>query len=139
MLFSPNLNYQLELATLADEDLLKAEIAAGNLFLTPEFWDVRNSTINSVQIAQDNSGNSQVTRLTSSWNIEFGIKIGQCMLRKAKSWNNRQVQVWAIEETNGVKGYLTTNSDGDEVLKGNLSKVVFNPSTPIKVTSSDIV
>lgn len=139
LLFSPNLNYELKLATLADEDLLKDEIAAGNLFLTPEFYDVRNSTINGAQIAQDNSGNSQVTRLTSNFNIEFGIKIGQCMLRKAQAWNSRQLQVWPVDENNGVEGYLTVNAASEEVLKGDISQLVFPPSMPRRINNSDIV
>jgi len=136
LLFSPDLNYKLELATLADEATLKAEIAAGKLFLTPDFYDVRNSTINGVQIAQDNSGNSQVTRLSSNFNIEFGIKIGQCMLKKAQAWNDRQVQVWAVSEANEVEGYL---AEDVTYLKGVTSKLVFSPSRPRRVNNTDIV
>ena len=139
LIFSPNLNYELELATLASETLFKAEIAAGNLFLTPDFYDVRESTINGVQVAQDNSGNTQVTRLSQNFNIKFGIKIGQCMLAKAQAWNARQVQVWAVAEDNSVEGYLTTNISGAEILKGNISQLVFDPSLPRRVNNTDIV
>jgi hypothetical protein len=139
LLWSPNLNYQLLLSVIADETLLKAEIAAGNVFVGPEIYDVRNSTINEAQIAQDNSGNSQVTRLTSNFDIGFGIKIGQCMLRKLQPWNARQVQVWAVDEVNGFEGGLSETSAGVEYLKGNLSQLVFPPSMPRRVNNSDIV
>lgn len=139
LIWSADLNYQLELATLADEDLFKAEIAAGNIFVGPEIYDVRNSTINGTQVAQDNSGNSQVTRLTANFDIEYGIKIGQCFLRKAQPWNARQVQVWAVDEVNGVQGKLSEASDGTEYLKGNISQLVFAPSMPRRVNNSDIV
>ena len=139
LLWSPNLNYQLLLSVIADETLLKAEIAAGNVFVGPEIYDVRNSTINEAQIAQDNSGNSQVTRLTSNFDIGFGIKIGQCMLRKLQPWNARQVQVWAVDEVNGFEGSLSETSAGVEYLKGNLSQLVFPPSMPRRVNNSDIV
>lgn len=139
LIWSNDLNYQLTLAVLADEDLFKAEIAAGNIFVSPEIYDVRNSTINGTQVAQDNSGNTQVTRLTSNFDIEYGVKIGQCMLRKAQPWNSRQLQVWAVDEVNGVQGKLSENSGGTAYLKGNTSQIVFAPSTPRRVNNSDIV
>lgn len=139
LLWSPDLNYQLLLSVIADETLFKAEIAAGKVFVGPEIYDVRNSTINEAQVAQDNSGNSQVTRLTSNFDIGFGIKIGQCMLRKLQPWNARQVQVWAVDEVSGFEGNLSETSTGVEYLKGNLSQLVFPPSMPRRVNNSDIV
>jgi hypothetical protein len=139
LLWSPDLNYQLTLATIADETLFKAEIAAGKIFVGPEIYDVRSSTINEAQVAQDNSGNSQVTRLTSNFDIGFGIKIGQCMLRKLQPWNARQVQVWAVDEVSGFEGKLSETSGGVQYLKGNLSQLVFPPSMPRRINNSDIV
>lgn len=139
LLWSPDLNYQLTLATIADETLFKAEIAAGKIFVGPEIYDVRSSTINEAQVAQDNSGNSQVTRLTSNFDIGFGIKIGQCMLRKLQPWNARQVQVWAVDEVSGFEGKLSETSAGVQYLKGNLSQLVFPPSMPRRINNSDIV
>jgi len=137
--WATNQNYELPLATAIDEALFKDEIANGKIFISPIILDVRESTINGVQVAQDNSGNTQVTRESQSVDITFGIEIGYCMLKKAKSWNGRKLQVWALDESNRILGYLTTNNAGDEVLKGNSSKLVFDTALPYQVSIGEIV
>ncbi|MEX0597033.1 MAG: hypothetical protein WD512_11090 [Candidatus Paceibacterota bacterium] len=138
LLVSPNQNLELSLDILTNKTILTDLIKAGQIFVFPIIKDVRNSTFSGITTATDNSGNTVITSTRESFNIQFGIEIGQCMLNKAVSWNGRKVAVWAVSEANEIEGVQIENTLEAQVLRGLPSLITFG-KRPRKVNAGDIV
>jgi len=137
--FSPDLNLLIPTEDLDTRSNIDTLISNGELFVLNDIKDIPESTINGVQTATDNYNNTQVTRVSTNFNITLGIGIGECHLRAAQNWSNRQVAVFPVTEDGKVLGQLIDDGDGTFSLKGVPSTIVFQKGLPIKVNATDIV